>query len=178
MNGTTIAGFGVSNGAMGTEWKVLGTGDFNQDGRSDVLWENTSGTVDIWEMNGANLSGFVPNATTAPANSHFVGVGHFTGVSPSFNGGTSDIVWADSTNHVTISETTNGHVTNTVALNGLDGLEWHLQGVGKFAGDTNSDLLWVSNSGAVHIWEVNGANVQEIPVTAPTGSSLQLKPGT
>ena len=31
-------------------------GDFNKDGRSDVLWESTSGNVDIWEMNGANLS--------------------------------------------------------------------------------------------------------------------------
>jgi hypothetical protein len=178
MNGTTLGGFGVSNGHMGTEWRVLGTGDFNQDGRSDVLWENTSGTVDIWEMNGANLSGFVQNATTAPANSHFVGVGHFTGASPLPSGGTSDIVWVDSTNHVTISEMSNGHVTNTVALNGLDGLEWHLQGVGKFAGDANSDLLWVSDSGAANIWEVNGGSVTELPINVPTGSTLQLKPGT
>jgi hypothetical protein len=87
-------------------------------------------------------------------------------------------VWVDSTNHVTISETSNGHVANTVQLNGLDGTEWHLEGVGNFAGDANSNLLWVSNSGALHIWEVNGANVQEIPMTAPTGSSLQLKAGT
>jgi hypothetical protein len=178
MNGTTLGGFGVSNGHMGTEWRVLGAGDFNQDGRSDVLWENTSGTVDIWEMNGANLSGFVQNATTAPANSRFVGVGHFNGASPLVNGGTSDIVWVDNTNHVTISETSNGHVTNTVALNGLDGPEWHLVGVGKFAGDINSDLLWVSNSGAANIWEVNGGSVTEIPINVPTGSTLQLKPGT
>ena len=178
MNGTTLGGFGVSNGHMGTEWSVLGAGDFNQDGRSDVLWEDTSGTVDIWEMNGANLSGFVQNATTAPANSHFVGVGHFTGGSPVTNGDTSDIVWVDSTNHVTISETSNGHVTNTVKLNGLDGSEWHLQGVGKFAGDANSDLLWVSDSGAANIWEVNGGSVTELPINVPTGSTLQLKPGT
>jgi hypothetical protein len=72
----------------------------------------------------------------------------------------------------------NGHVTNTVALNGLDGLEWHLMGVGKFAGDANSDLLWVSDSGAARIWEVNGASVTEIPLNVPTGSTLQLKPGT
>ena len=84
----------------------------------------------------------------------------------------------DSTNHVTIWEMNNGHVASTVNLNGLDGLDWHLQGVGNFAGDANSDLLWVSNSGAVNTWEVNGANVTEIPLNAPTGSSLGLKVGT
>jgi hypothetical protein len=87
-------------------------------------------------------------------------------------------VWLDRANHVTIWEMNNGHIANTVNLNGLDGLEWHLQGVGNFAADANSDLLWISNTGAVHIWEVNGANVQEIPVNAPTGSSLGLKSGT
>jgi hypothetical protein len=30
----------------------------------------------------------------------------------------------------------------------------------------------------VHIWEVNGANVAEIPMTAPGGESVQLKSST
>jgi hypothetical protein len=175
MNGTTLAGFAVSNGAMGSEWSVLGTGDFNQDGRADVLWESTSGAVDIWEMNGANLSGFVPNVGTAPGR--FAGVGHFT-PQGQMGSKTSDIVWVDATNHVTIWEMTNGHIANTLHLNGLDGSEWRLQGVGNFAGDANSDLLWVSNTGAVHIWEVNGASVTELPVSAPTGSPLTLQAGT
>jgi hypothetical protein len=161
---------------MGAEWKVLGTGDFNQDGRADVLWENASGTVDIWEMNGANLSGFDQNVGTAPGR--FAGVGHFTGVSEMGNK-TSDIVWVDNTNHVTIWEMNGGHVAKTLNLNGLDGLAWHLEGVGNFAGDANSDLLWINNTtGAVNIWEVNGSNVTEIPVSAPTGNPLTLKAGT
>jgi VCBS repeat protein len=173
MNGTALAGFAISNGAMGAEWHIVGTGDFNQDGRSDVLWVNNSGNVDIWEMNGANLSGFVQNVATAPANSHFAGVGHFSGSA----GSTSDIVWVDSTNHVTIWQTNNGHVANVVTLNGLDGTEWHLEGVGNFANDANSDLLWVNNAGAVHIWEVNGSNAAEISMAAPTGDTLQLHGG-
>jgi hypothetical protein len=177
MNGTTLGAFGVSNGAMGTEWSVIGTADFNHDGREDVVWENTSGTVDIWEMNGANLSGFLQNVGTAPANSHFAGVGHFGSVNP-FGATSSDIVWVDSTNHVTIWDMNNGQVASTVNLNGLDGPEWHLQGVGNFAGGPNSDLLWVSDSGAANIWKVNGANVQEIALNVPTGSSLGLKDGT
>jgi hypothetical protein len=31
------------------------TGDFNGDGKSDILWQDTSGNVAIWFMNGAHL---------------------------------------------------------------------------------------------------------------------------
>ena len=34
---------------------AIGTGDFNDDGHSDILWQNTSGQVAIWEMNGTNV---------------------------------------------------------------------------------------------------------------------------
>ena len=48
MNGTTLA----SGGAVATlpdTWQIQGTGDFNGDGKSDILWRNTtSGEVDIW----------------------------------------------------------------------------------------------------------------------------------
>jgi FG-GAP-like repeat len=176
MNSTVMSDFSLSNGAMGPEWSVLGTGDFNQDGRADVAWENTSGTVDIWEMNGPNLSGFDANVGTAPGR--FAGVGHFTGAG-GMGDRTSDIVWVDNTNHVTIWDMSNGHIANTVGLNGLDGSAWHLEGVGNFAGDANSDLLWINNTtGAVNIWEVSGSKVSEIPVSAPTGNPLTLKAGT
>jgi hypothetical protein len=177
MNGMTLGSAAVSNGHMGTEWSVIGTADFNHDGREDVVWENTSGTVDIWEMNGVNLSGLLQNVGTAPTTSRFAGVGHFGGVNQ-FGATSSDMVWVDSTNHVTIWQMNNGQIANTVNLNGLDGLEWHLQGVGNFAGDPNSDLLWVSDSGAANIWKVTGGSVIETPLNVPTGSSLGLKDGT
>ncbi|TMJ65629.1 MAG: hypothetical protein E6G83_12660 [Alphaproteobacteria bacterium] len=34
---------------------ALGTGDFNGDGFADILWQNSSGAVAIWEMNGTSL---------------------------------------------------------------------------------------------------------------------------
>ena len=38
----------------GPSWHAVGTGDFNGDGRSDILWQNADGEVAIWEMNGAS----------------------------------------------------------------------------------------------------------------------------
>ncbi len=31
---------------------MKGSGDFNGDGMADILWQNTSGQVSIWTMNG------------------------------------------------------------------------------------------------------------------------------
>jgi hypothetical protein len=38
------------------------------DGKSDVLWKNSSGAVSVWEMNGTSLSAaaILANPTTAP----------------------------------------------------------------------------------------------------------------
>ena len=37
----------------GPGWHVIGTGDYS--GRSDILFQNTSGAVDIWEMSGTSV---------------------------------------------------------------------------------------------------------------------------
>ena len=55
MNGTNqIAGGDTFGPNPGPSWKVVGTGDFNDDGHSDILWQNTNGQAAIWEMNGTN----------------------------------------------------------------------------------------------------------------------------
>jgi hypothetical protein len=54
MNGTTVIG-GGSAGNPGPSWHVMGTGDYNSDGRTDILFQNSSGAVSIWEMNGTTV---------------------------------------------------------------------------------------------------------------------------
>jgi hypothetical protein len=40
---------------VATTWSIVATGDFNGDGKGDIVWRNTSGTTAIWLMNGSTL---------------------------------------------------------------------------------------------------------------------------
>jgi hypothetical protein len=49
------------------ELAVMGSGDYNHDGRSDILLQNSSGEVVVWEMNGASVIGGGSIANPGPA---------------------------------------------------------------------------------------------------------------
>ncbi len=39
-----------------TDWRVTNTGDFNGDGKTDIVWRQTStGTTYLWLMNGGQM---------------------------------------------------------------------------------------------------------------------------
>jgi len=58
MNGSVEAS-GASPGTVtsASGWSIQGVGDYNGDGKADILWRNTSGEVYLWFMNGATQSG-------------------------------------------------------------------------------------------------------------------------
>jgi hypothetical protein len=50
------------NQIANTDWRVMGVGDFNRDGRPDLVWQHTNGSLWVWYMNGPNVLGSaVPN---------------------------------------------------------------------------------------------------------------------
>lgn len=71
-------------------WTVAGVGDFNDDGKADILWQNTStGQVYFWLMNGAAVASAATPGTVAMAWS-IRGVGDYNG------DGKADLLWQNS----------------------------------------------------------------------------------
>jgi hypothetical protein len=65
MNGAAVLQAG-GLGNVGTTWSIVQTGDYNGDGKSDLLWRDTSGNTVIWFMNGVGVSstGSIGNIST------------------------------------------------------------------------------------------------------------------
>ena len=85
MNGTNVIGSAVV-GNPGPSWHALGTGDFNGDGRADILWQNSNGEAAIWEMNGTNVIAAASLGNPGP-DWHIMGTGDYN------HDGRSDILW-------------------------------------------------------------------------------------
>ena len=99
MNGNTLIGGGPVSPDPGPSWKAIGTGDFNDDGRSDILFQNTSnGEVSIWEINGNTLTGGGPVSPDPGLSWHAIGTGDFNG------DGHSDILFQNASGQASIRE--------------------------------------------------------------------------
>src|SRR5262245_26071069 len=137
--------------------------DFNANGLSDILWQNSNGTPAAWLMNGA---------TTASAGA----IGSFTPgpnwqikASADFNGdGQPDILWQGSDGTPAIW-TMNG--TNVVSLGAVGpfnpGPSWQINGSADFNDDGKSDILWQGSDGTPAIWMMNGTNVVSFGAVGP-----------
>ena len=137
--------------------------DFDGDGKSDILFQNTTGSIDAWLMNGLSIasSGVIANPGTTW---HPIGTGDFDG------DGKADILYQND-NGVAAIWTMNGL---SIASNGTvanPGPSWHAIGTGDFDGDGKSDILFQNDSGAVDIWTMNGLSITNSGTVANPGPS-------
>jgi hypothetical protein len=185
INGTNNAGPGSGAGSIGNvpnEWTIVGQGDFNGDGRGDILWRCAASCpsgqpnqIAMWFLAGdpnGSTAGLIGGGAVGTATTDWVVAG--TG---DFNGDHfSDILWynvgpgADTGKVVVWLQ--KGTVTQAgsslvicpelpppsfcPAMKASDG--WSVAGTGDFNADGKGDILWYnSNTGKAVIWYLNGA---------------------
>ena len=164
MNGNSLIGGGPVTPNPGLAWKAIGTGDFNGDGHSDILFQNTtSGQVSIWEMNGNALIGGGPVSPNPGPTWQAIGTGDFN------DDGRSDILFQNtSSGQVSIWEMNGNTLTGGGPVSPNPGPSWHAIGTGDFNGDGFSDILFQNASGQASIWEMNGNSLIGGGPSAPT----------
>ena len=158
MDGTNpIAGGSQWVGANpGPDWKAVGTGDFNGDGKSDILFQNTDGQAAIWEMDGTNpIAGGSQWVGANPGPDwKAVGTGDFNG------DGKSDILFQNTDGQAAIWEMngTNPIAGGSQSVGANPGPDWKVVGTGDYNGDGKSDILFQNTGGQAAIWEMDGTN--------------------
>ena len=162
MNGLTFKpdGFGYVGWTPPTnQWRAVGTGDFDSDGKSDILLQDgATGDCYVWEMDGLTFKpdgvGYV--GWRPPSNQwRAVGTGDFDGDGKSDillqDGQTGDcFVWE--MNGLSLKENGSGAVGWRPPSN-----QWRAMGTGDFDGDGKSDILLQNGAdGSCYVWEMNG----------------------
>jgi glucuronoarabinoxylan endo-1,4-beta-xylanase len=134
-------------------WQFQGTGDFNGDGLSDIVWRDlVTGNIAIWLMNGASVRAFL-NPSGATFDWAFRGVGDVDG------DGISDLIWHHShTGNVAIWLMSSDGTVRSFANPGTASNGWILQGVGDFNDDGRADLFW-QNYTSLAIWMLDGETI-------------------
>jgi glucose/arabinose dehydrogenase len=90
---------GVVHAPVPNDWHIQGLGDFDGDGKSDLLWRHDSGQVYVWEMDGLNVKaeGTIAHAAV-PNDWQIQNIGDFN------DDGNSDILWRHNSGQVYIWE--------------------------------------------------------------------------
>jgi hypothetical protein len=122
------------------------SGDFNADGKQDILWRNTqTGEVRIWYMNGSTILSD-DTVTTVGLNWIVVGIGDFDGT------GFSDILWENATDGSFAIWTMRG---DSVVSHQYPspGDQWSITGVADIDHNGLADLLWRNTlTGEIRVW--------------------------
>jgi AAA domain/FG-GAP-like repeat len=95
-----------------------GTGDFNDDGHSDILWQNTDGQAEIWEMNGTKVIGMAPVGPNPGPSWKAIGTGDFN------DDGHSDILWQNTDGQAEIWEVNGTKVIGMAPAGPNPGPSW------------------------------------------------------
>ena len=156
-----------------TAWKMVGTGDFNGDGRFDIAWhQSASGQVALWYMNGSVLqSGTFTSPPSIPdARWKVVGVADFNGDQR------PDLLWR----HDVSGQIAAWLMADNVLMTGtftspsaLSDTGWRIVGLGDYNSDRRTDILWRhATSGQIAIWYMDGVSLINGTFTSPPPSPI------
>jgi uncharacterized protein len=140
--------------------------DFGGDGKADILFRNTNGTVALWQMNGATLNQ-ANTVTTIDASWQVAAIADFGG------DGKADILWRNTNGTVALWQMNGAALSQSDTITAIDA-SWQVAGVADFSGDGKADILWRNTDGTVALWQMNGATRTQADTITNVGASWQV----
>jgi hypothetical protein len=172
MEGTRqVAGASLAPSAVDdTDWRIVATGDFDHDGRRDLVWQHADGTIATWLMRGiSSIDGrlFEPSTTGDP--------GWRVVAAADMNAdGACDLIWRHRTSGaiaVWRMDGTRRRDGVVMSPSTVADLDWEIVGAADFNGDRKTDLLWRHKAqGWVSVWLMNGVVMREGRSLIPNGT--------
>jgi FG-GAP-like repeat len=151
---------------IGPPWSIVGVGDFNQNGKADILFHNTDGQTQIWFMDGNKI---VSRANVVAENGNSLNVGlpwSIVGVGDFNQNGKADILWHNTDSQTQIWFMDGNKIVSRANVVGEDtkpmviGPPWSIVGVGDFNQNGKADILFQNaTDGAAQIWFMDGNKI-------------------
>jgi hypothetical protein len=142
-------------------------GDFDANGRSDLLWRNDNGQIAAWQTNSAGILTSAVALGSASADWHIDGTGDFN------HDGQGDILFRNEDQRLAVWQT-NGQQILSIDVLGSASSAWHSAGIGDFNGDGTGDLLFRNDNGEIAQWLIKNNHIQSIQVLGSTSSSFHI----
>jgi subtilisin family serine protease len=143
-----------------TNWRIVGSGDLNGDGRADLVWRHqTEGWLAVWYLAANQVldTQFLSINRVADRNWQIKGVDDIDG------DGKADLIWQHQTDGWLAAWMMDGSQVRDTRLLSIpritDG-QWQIAGAGDTNGDGYADLVWQHQTqGWLAVWYMRGENV-------------------
>jgi len=168
-NHATITGGDFIAVAPLAGWKVVGVGDFNGDGKSDLVFQNQgTNQISVWFMNGATYLGGTRLSSLPATGWKVVGSGDFN------TDGFTDLVFQNQgTGKIAIWYMNGTTYTGGSMITTIPAAGWKVAGVGDYNGDGYADLLFQTPAtDQAALWYLKGSTFlggDPLSLTPPSG---------
>jgi hypothetical protein len=144
-------------------WRVVGTSDFNNDAKTDLLFQHTDGTLAVWLLNGTDLASaelLTPN--NAGPGWSVVATGDVN------KDGKRDIIFQHTDGTLATWMMNGRTLVDAQLFNPSNpGPGWRVVGSGDFTQVGNTDLVFQNTDGSLAVWYMDGLNLVQASLLNP-----------
>ena len=141
-------------------WKVIGSGNFDADTKTDLLFQHTDGTLAVWMLDGVTRTAatFLTPSNTGSAAWKAVSTGDFN------KDGKADILYQHTDGSLAIWYMDGTTLSSVAMLNPANaGRGWGVVGTGDINGDGNLDIVFQHTDSSIGVWYMIGGNNLLLP---------------